>query len=191
MLARRPLPVYSMVMRTPHILAAATLVLTACAGGSDGAIPSLAKRDYELSDEDIARLLSGEVEAADPVPVAAQPLPSDMENAVQSAFAAHQQGQTAFQNAVRAVEQKVSAARGAAPLSEPWIAAQMAVSRLDSVRSPSVGAIGKLDSIYVYALDTLGLERAMSVQQRRDKVAEDVAYQSRIVAALATSLRDF
>ena len=175
-------------MQKPAFLFAATLALSACATAGGNA-PSLAKRGYELSDSDIQRLLEGEVGVIDPAPPQAIALPPAEEAKAAAAYADHLRGQAAFQERVARTEQRVNAARGTAPESEAWIEAQMAVSRLDSARAPSVGALGALDSLYLDVIDSLGLEQALSIQPRRDKVAEDVAYQSRVVAALSGVLR--
>ncbi len=182
-------------MRIANILINATALAlvgslsAACAGPSGTAIPSLAKRSYELSDADIERLMAGNVEVTDPTPSEAADLPAELAREVDDAFAAHQSGQSAFQNAFPATERLVAAARGAASGSESWYSAQMAVSRLDSARAPSITAIGALDSLYIGAFDRLGVETALAIEDRRQLVAEDVAYQSRVSEVIEVSLR--
>lgn len=164
-------------------------LLAGCAAPSSVDSPSLAKRDYELGDDDIQRLLAGELYSAAPAPIDEADLPPAIARQVEAAFDQFLTGQNAFQDRFPATERTVLGARGAAPQSEAWIAAQMAVSRLDSARASSVGASGELDSLYLSTLDQLGVAAAQAIVERRDRAAEGVALQSRVVAALSGQLR--
>lgn len=171
----------------------AALLLSACAGQVDGEVPSLAKRPYELTPQQIAELASSplELQAGDdgeragPAPV----LPPATAERMNAALAQHQSGSAAFARELPAARPAIAAGRGAAVGSENWVVAQMALTRLDSARAPSVAALAALDTLHAETVSALGVNNARRIDDARVQVARDVAEQNRVVADLGSQLR--
>ncbi len=169
------------------------LCATACARVVDGEVPSLAKRAYELTPEQIAALANAPLELQDgdsgeragPAPV----LPPATAERMNTALGQHQSGSAAFARELPAARSAIAAGRGAAVGSENWVVAQMALTRLDSARAPSVAALGALDALHAETVSALGINNARRIDEARAQVARDVVEQNRVVAELGAQLR--
>ncbi len=181
-----------MTIRQTLIPLYALLLLSACAGEVAGEVPSLTKRPYELSPEQVAALANAPLDGAGdnglrdgPAPA----LPPATEAAMEAALADHRAGQSAFARDLAPARSAIAAARGATVGSENWVVAQMALTRLDSARAPSMAALGALDSLYAQTVSALGVNNARLLEDARQSVARDVFEQNREVAALGAQLR--
>lgn len=175
------------------LLLLCALPLAACAQVVDDVVPSLAKRPYELTPEQIAALATSPLELLPgdsgerdgPAPA----LPAGAAARMDAAMAQHQTGSTAFAREVAPTRAAIGAARGAAVGGEAWVVAQMALTRLDSARAPSVAALGALDALYAETVSALGVNNARRIAEARANVARDVVEQNRVVADLGAQLR--
>jgi hypothetical protein len=193
-LVAQPVRIYEgdMNIRPPILALSAALLLSACAAAVDGEVPSLAKRPYELSPEQVEALANAPIDGAGddglhdgPAPA----LPAATAQAMQAALADHRAGYSAFIRDLPPARAAVVSARGAAVGSENWVVAQMALTRLDSARAPSVAALGALDALYAQTVSALGVQNARMLADARWQVANDVDKQNRAVAELGAQLR--
>ena len=178
--------------RTLILALSASLLLSACAGEVAGEVPSLAKRPYELSPEQVEALANAPIDGAGddglrdgPAPA----LPPATAQAMQAAMGDYQTGAAAFARELGPTRSAIAGGRGAAVGSENWVVAQMALTRLDSARAPSVAALGALDSLYAQTVSALGVNNARQLAEARRIVASGVFEQNREVAALGAQLR--
>jgi hypothetical protein len=120
-------------MRSSLFAALPLLVLASCAPGPDN-YPSLLPRPIE--GQSLA-------EPERPVPVAtADPA---LDTRIAEARAALQAGNQRFTAAAQEAEAKVAVARGVAEGSEAWLDAQTALSRLESLRAPTLTTLADLE----------------------------------------------
>lgn len=181
-----------MTVRQSLLPLCALMLLPACAGEVAGEVPSLAKRPYELSPEQVAALANTPLDGAGdsglrdgPAPT----LPPATAAAMEAALTDHRAGQNAFARELAPTRSAIAAGRGAAVGGEAWVVAQMALTRLDSARAPSMAALGALDSLYAQTVSALGVNNARLLAEARQSVARDVMEQNRIVAELGAQLR--
>lgn len=181
-----------MTVRQSLLPLCALMLLPACAGEVAGEVPSLAKRPYELTPEQVEALANAPLDGVGdsglrdgPVP----PLPPATANAMEAALADHQRANQAFTLELPATRSAITAARGAVVGSENWVVAQMALTRLDSARAPSLAALGALDSLYAQTVSALGVHNAGRIAFERQQMAEDVEEQNKIIAELGAQLR--
>lgn len=153
----------------------ASLSGCAAAQGGDAGAPSLAKRPVE-----------GRFDVAPPTLVVPPPGPlpvdlagrlarwtSDADTAA-SAFAAERQAATAA----------VAAAAGAPVSSEPWVVAQQAISRLQATRAPMTAALADIDRLYIERSVDEAVDGLPDIYALRTRLADAVAAQDAVVAAL-------
>ncbi len=122
-----------------RLFACLFLLAFAAAGcaGPEGELPSLGPRPIE-------GILDEPVYAIAPVPSLDDPALAARIDALR---AEAQQGEQAFAAYYPTAARAVAAAQGSAPESEPWIEAHLAISALDSSRSPTGEALASLDAI--------------------------------------------
>lgn len=193
-LVAQPARIYErdMNIRTLILPISAALLLSACAGEVAGEVPSLAKRPYELSPEQVEALANAPIDGAGddgmrdgPAPALPAATAAEMQAAIQD----YQSGVAAFNRELPVTRSAIAAGRGASVGSEKWVVAQMALTRLDSARAPSVAALGALDSLYAQTVSVLGINNARQLAEARRTVAGGVFEQNREVAALGAQLR--
>ena len=178
--------------RTLILALSASVLLSACAGEVAGEVPSLAKRPYELSPEQVEALANAPIDGAGddglrdgPAP----PLPPATASAMNAAVADHQRANQAFTLELPSTRSAIAAAHGAPVGSEAWVVGQMALTRLDSARAPSIAALGALDTQYAQTVSALGVHNAGRIAFEREQMAEDVEEQNKIIAELGAQLR--
>lgn len=115
--------------------------LSACAS-SEGAYPSLAKRDAER--------MIGRADPADSEPVLA-PVPpaADLDARLAQLVADARDAHNQFTQLRPGAERIIGSASGSARLSDGWIGAQVALAGLDAARSKTYISLAELDTLYV------------------------------------------
>ena len=111
------------------------MALVVAAGGcaQQGDFPSLLPRPIE----------QGVTEAPEPVPVPDGPVDAALAARLAVLVAQAREGQAAFEEQLGPTRAAVASAGAAA--SESWIEAQVALSRLQSARTPTMTSLGELD----------------------------------------------
>ena len=162
------------------------LLLSSCAM-EQGDFPSLAKRPYETTAEE----LKNPPVVAQPLPITALPadLAAQVNRLVQQSTDAHNR----FLADLSSARSSVNAARGAAISSEAWVAAQVLISALESTRAPSVDALADIDALYIASLNSEATDSrpggAALIAQQRSKIEAQVNQQESAFDSLNRSLR--
>ncbi len=168
-------------------------ILAACASVPGDAPVSLAKRAYEVSDEELANMRSAPLEQAGLSEAsgadASAPLPAHIMQQIDAARAQYVRGAAAYDAQLGNAQGAVRAGGGAAAGSEGWAQAQQAVSRLDAARGPCLAALGELDKLYVALSDQYGESAAQQINPLRSDVASAVERQNGQLRHLLTQLK--
>ncbi|MDZ3830663.1 MAG: hypothetical protein U0S50_02455 [Sphingopyxis sp.] len=157
----------------------ALLLLSGCAAAQGPQTPSLAKRAVE-----------GRFDIAPPV-VAVDPpgpLPTDLAGRLARWDADGAAAQQAFAAERNAASPLVAASGGAAVGSERWVVAQQAISRMVAARAPATAALADIDRLYVERSIDEQVDGMPAIYALRDRLADMVASQDAIIAALAAQL---
>ncbi len=165
------------------ICLASLAFLCGCAGSAEP-FPSLAVRPYEVDLADVARR-----QTPAPPPAPAVALPASQRQSLASALAQHRAADTEFRAALPGVRRAVDAAAGQSVGAESWVVAQQALSRLEVLRSPSIGALADIDALAIERLAAqgqgVGSGDAGALGAARAAVAAAVSDQSAILSGLA------
>lgn len=154
-------------------------LITAACAGPEGSPPSLGPRPVE-------GILDQPVYAIAPIPSASDPA---LAARIDRLAAEAEQGEQAFAAVYAATESAVAAAAGSGIESEPWIAAHIALSALDSARSPTTTALGDLDGMLAEQAITAQPVEIERLDAARQRVATLHENQSARYEALLARLR--
>lgn len=150
------------------------LILSAC-GAPDVRFPSLERRNYE-TDAPIAPPAES--------PAAPSVLSAELDGKAAALIARHRAAHGAYLRGLPAVQSTASRAAGSSPGSEAWVNAHVQLSRLDKMRSDSVGALRDFDGLISEAGERdAGVAALLTDAQR--PVAQDVAAQNDEIARLS------
>lgn len=150
------------------------LILSAC-GAPDVRFPSLERRNYE-TDAPIAPPAES--------PAAPSVLSAELDTKAAALLARHRAAHGAYLRGLPAVQSTASRAAGTSPGSEAWVNAHVQLSRLDKLRSDSVGALRDFDGLISEAGERdAGVASLLTGAQL--PVAQDVAAQNDEIARLS------
>lgn len=150
------------------------LILSAC-GAPDVRFPSLERRNYE-TDAPIAPPAES--------PAAPSVLSAELDTKAAALLARHRAAHGAYLRGLPAVQSTALRAAGTSPGSEAWVNAHVQLSRLDKLRSDSVGALRDFDGLISEAGERdAGVASLLTGAQL--PVAQDVAAQNDEIARLS------
>ena len=148
--------------------------LAACAS-TEGQFPSLERRAYETR---------APISSPADSPPAPSVLSPDLAAKVDALLARHSAAQASFERTLPSVQSTTSRASGTAPGSEAWVNAHVVLSRLDKVRSESVGVLRDFDALIADA-GTRDAGVAALVTEAQRPIADDLALQNAEIARLS------
>lgn len=157
--------------------------MAACS--TSGAYPSLAVRDVER----VAGSGTPAEGAAAPAIPALPPASADLLTRLQGLVNVAQAADRQFQAGSAAAQRAVSAA--GAKGTDSWSGASVAVAKLETSRSSTMGALAELDLLYADARDTAPRDEspsARAIAEARSQVAALTDAQDQLIARLSSRL---
>lgn len=158
--------------------------MAACS--TSGGYPSLALRDVERINGTGTPVNGAEAPLPPALPPASADLRTRLQALVRAAHAADHQFQTNRPAAARAVSAAGSLG------SDSWSAASIALARLESSRSNTMGSLAQLDELYADARDAAPTQEspsALAIGESRAEVAALLTAQDSVIAGLASRLK--
>lgn len=173
------------------ILAALIFALSAC-GGTLADAPSLNKRAFEISLEEMRSQASKGITSDSIVTsnnIDRNSIGLSLDEDAKTIWQDHIKADANFASQSSNAQAKVRKAQSASFGSDNWSIAQVEISRLDRARAPSLKSLGALDKIIFARLENKAANENVEILLQLQKyVQSDVETQSRFLDNLSNSL---
>lgn len=188
------------MVRISHIKCAVLLTLSFSISGCAGTLieaPSLNKRAFEISLEEMRSQADGDNMASDSIVIVGRETPEavlpKLDNESRLLWRQHKKADGDFETQSQTAQAAVRKAGSAGFGGDSWAEAHVALSRLDRTRSPSLTSLSEIDAQIFKRLENSGNDRnddelLKALLQIQQYVEQDVLTQTQFIDALANGL---